>query len=330
MELVTDISGPEWRDFLERTPGSSIFQSPAMARVFRHTKGYRPRVVAAHRGSAMRALMASTTVSYGKGRLSPLSSRSIVVGGPIGDINAFSELLTAHDAISAKSVLLTQIRNLDAPLDLRPFDSVAYRWEDHLNYVIDLRAGERAVLDGMSKARRKSITKAEESGLEIEQVQPNRLDLAYVLVNETYSRARVPLADVSLFRSAIEFLRPGGNLWTFAAKYEGSACAVRFVLLWGTTIYDWYAGSSEAGRALHADEWLVWQILRKGMQRGYGTFDFHGAGRPGKEYGPGEFKRRFGGRQTNPGRFEKVYRPLTLKLVKATYNVGRKLRWAPG
>jgi len=177
----------------------------------------------------------------------------------------------------------------------------------------------------MSKARGKGISQAERAGLEVRDLGLRDLVRTHALVQETYNRARVPLADSSLFRSALEILGPRGNLWGVAAIRESKVCAVRFCLRWGPTVYDWYAGSSDTGRAIHADEWLVWEVLRRGIRSGLSTFDFQGAGQPGQPYGPREFKRRFGGEETNPGRFEKVYRPLTLKVSKVAYEIWR--RW---
>jgi serine/alanine adding enzyme len=325
MEIETEISEGEWRDFIERTPGASIFQSPDMARVFRQTKGYHPQVVASLNGGSIHGLLASAIVSLHTGRLSRLSSRAIVIGGPIGNPMSFSALLAAHDSHSSRLALLTQIRNLATPQDLTPFASRGYRWEDHMNYVIDLRDGEGPILERMSKARRKGIASAEKAGVTTQHVGKGELDRAYELLQETHRRAEVPLADKSLFRSALEVLAPGDYVLGRAAVLGSEVCAARFVLRWNHTLYDWYAGSSDVGREVHADEWLVWDILREGVTKACTKFDFGGAGRPKESYGPGEFKRRFGGPEVNPGRFQKVYRPLTLKAAKVAYTVWRRL-----
>ena len=325
MDIVTNLSEREWETFLSSTPNASIFQSPAMTRVYRETKGYRPHVLAALSGGKTRAVLSGAIVSYSPGRASAVSSRATIAGGPLGDAAAFPGLLGAHDGIAAKAALLTQIRNLDRPADLAPFEASGYRWEDHLNFILDLRSGEGAVLAGMSKARRKGIAQAEQSGLQPRDLGSQDIDSCYSLIRETYARAKIPLADKSLFRAAFEVLLPAGELWALAAVHEGKPCAVRLCLRWGRIVYDWYAGSSNAGRLLHADEWLVWEVLRRAVREGCSAFDFQGAGRPGEPYGPREFKRRFGGTETNPGRFEKVYRPVTLKISKVAYELWR--RW---
>lgn len=325
MEVVTEVSESEWRAFLDSTRGSNVFQSPDMVRVYRKSKGYRPILVAAESGGRLRTLMVSAVVSYTPRRFSSLTARAIVTGGPLGDQDAFSLLLAAHDGMIGNSVLLTQVRNLGPPADRTPFESAGYRWEDQLNFLIDLRKGEAALLAGMSKARRKGIAHAERAGLDLCNLRSTDLVAAYRLLQKTYSRASVPLADRSLFEAALEELGSSGHIIPLAAVLDGELMAVRLVLRWGETLYDWYAGS-DLDQPGHADEWLVWQVLRQGISDGCNTFDFGGAGKPDEPYGPREFKRRFGGETVNPGRFEKVYRPLTLRAAKAAYKAWRLLQ----
>jgi serine/alanine adding enzyme len=325
LEVLTEVPEAAWREFLSWAPGASIFQSPEMARVHERTNGYRPIVVAVASGNEIQALLASTVISYGPGRLSRFTARAVATGGPLGTPEAFPALLAAHDGLAGRLALLSQIRNLEPPADRAPFESAGYRWEDHDNFLIDLGKGEEGILREMAHSRRKGVARAERSGIDVVELGPRDVDAAYALLETTYARSGVPLAHKTLFVTAFEILAPKGHLWVLAALHEGIPCAVRFVLRWGATLYDWYAGSNDDARTIRADEWLVWQVFRKGITEGCGTFDFGGAGRPGEPYGPGEFKRQFGGTPFNPGRFEKVYRPLTLKATKAAYAVWQRL-----
>ena len=326
MMLATNVSDATWSTFLDSQPGSSIFQSPALNRVYEKTVGFLPFVIAAESQAEISALLSGAIVSYSKGRLAPLSSRAIVIGGPVGEKSSFPAVLTALDQLASKSALCTQIRNLREPSDRSVFESLGYHWEDHTNYIIDLNQPEDSLWGGMSEARRKAIERADRIGLKLIELKADQGHSAYDLLRETYSRAAVPLADYSLFENAMDVLGPSGQLWAFAASLGGTVCAARFVLRWKRTLFDWYAGSSELGRTNHADEWLVWQILLRGSQRGCVEFDFGGAGPPGTGYGPGEFKRRFGGTSINPGRFQKVYRPLTMRLAKVAFEAWRRWR----
>ena len=324
MEVMTTVPVPAWTDFLETVPESSIYQSPDLMEVYANTEGYRPGVVAVDGPDGIRALLAFVLVSYAGGRFPKFATRSLIVGGPLGDTSQFPRLLAAHESGAIRQAVLSQIRNLYPPVDRAVFETSGYEWQDHMNYLLELSPGESALLSGMSKSRRKSIAGAERAGMHLLESGSSDLTLVYRLLQETYSRVKVPLAPRSLFESAFSLLVPQGQLWCLVAAVGGSSCAVRLVLRWKNTLYDWYAGSSELGREHHADEWLVWQILHQGIEEGCTLFDFGGAGIPGEAYGPAEFKRRFGGRAINPGRFERIYRPIASRLTKTAYGIWRQ------
>ncbi len=295
-----------------------------MHRVLEGAKGYSPGVLAGESGNRIIGVLSYAIVTHSARGRFPLTARTIVVGGPLGDSAIVRPLLKALDGKVARKSVLCQVRNIVASPDPSPFLDLGYTWEDHIDFVLDLTRGDRALLQGMSKARRKGIAQADRHGLSLRVDDPN-VEQNYSLLRATYERAKIPLADRSLFESAWKHLRVGGNLWVMDAILEGLPCASRWVLRWGDHLYDWYAGSSDRGRETHADEWLVWQVLSRGVREGLRTFDFGGAGRPGEEYGPGEFKRRFGGEVRNPGRFEKTYRPIARRAAGLAYRIWRKL-----
>lgn len=69
---------------------------------------------------------------------------------------------------------------------------------------------------------------------------------------------------------------------------------------------------------------MVWQVLEWGATKGYRTFDFGGAGKPGEDYGPRRFKAKFGGTLVNYGRNVCVHAPMRLKLSEKVYNIARR------
>jgi len=325
MVISDSIPVRSWTGFLEDARAANIFQSPALMEVYSRTRGFEPHVLAVEDAPGIRALLACVFVTYSSGPIAKFASRSLAVGGPLGDPVAFPDLLRALDALASRKTSMSQIRNLQPPEDKSTFETAGYHWEDHINYLIDLAQGPKALMGKMSKARRKGLRLAEESRTEVRDLSSAAVEAAYGLLRETCDRAKVPLAPQVLFENAISILAPRGQLWCLTASLSGSMCAVRFVLRWRDTLYDWYAGSSDDGRQHHADELLVWETLKRGMLEGCKTFDFGGAGPPGASYGPAEFKRRFGGAMINPGRFERVYRPLVVRALRTGYKVGRKL-----
>src|SRR6267143_2616812 len=165
MQVTNSVTVPAWIDFLEAVPGSSIYQSPGLMEVYANTDGYRPGVVAVDGPNGIRALLAFVLVSYARGHLPKLATRSLIVGGPLGDSSEFPKLLAAYESLAIHQAVLTQIRNLNPPADRAVFEASGYRWQDQMNYMIDLTPGESILFGKMSKSRRKSITVAERSGI---------------------------------------------------------------------------------------------------------------------------------------------------------------------
>jgi lipid II:glycine glycyltransferase (peptidoglycan interpeptide bridge formation enzyme) len=136
---------------------------------------------------------------------------------------------------------------------------------------------------------------------------------------------KVPLVDISLFESAFQHLVPHGLAKFFVARYEDNYIGARAVLLYKDRIYDWYAGASVDMLSFYPNECLVWHILKWGIENKYSIFDFGGAGKPDKPYGPREFKRRFGGELVNYGRNVCTYSRGKTKIAEIGFKMYRIL-----
>ena len=325
MIVTTSVRESDWRNLLGTLDDPNIFQSPEMAHVFQESEGYRSLVLGALRQEELVALLSVAIINYGPRGLPVVGTRTVATGGPIGDPAAFPVLTDRLDQLLSRSSELVQFRNLRPPSDVASMVSRGYEWQDHLNYVVEIAKGEESVLKGMSKGRRYNIRLADRDGVSLVELTPERIVDAYRMLEETYKRARMPLARISLFQRAHAVLAPKGKLWALGAIREGTLCAAIFVLSWDGTAFNWYNGSTDLGWRTHGNEWLVWQSMRVAMEHGCIRYDLGGAGRPGSVYGPGEFKKHFGGMEINPGRFEKRYHPWISRLTTAAFGLWRDI-----
>jgi lipid II:glycine glycyltransferase (peptidoglycan interpeptide bridge formation enzyme) len=328
VKLVRSVEEKDWTDFVRATPQGSVYQTPEMAKVYENTTGYEPVSVFAVEGGRIRGLALANVLWNGRWPLRTFSRRCLLHGGPLySDPQSAQILLRGLDEIVSNKAIYTEIRNLLESTEAVPLPkSSGYSYAAHLNYHLDLRKGEDGIWSGMSKGRRKGITKAEKADLEVTEItREAEIDDFYDLLEKTYSSIRVPLAHKSLFVSAFRILNPLQEARFLICKSEGTAIACRGVLIYGRTIYDWYAGSIGGERTRNADEYLVWNLLKWGISHEFETFDFGGAGSPDEEYGPREFKRRFGGSMLEPGRFEKIYKPTLYSFSKRMFRFYRRL-----
>ena len=328
MPVVTDVPTKEWEDFYRSHPGVPIFQSPSMHQVYARTKGLIPEVLFFVESGAIRGSLLSVRQTWGHGALARCFSRSLIQAGPQGDLGAVRPLLEEHRRLALRTSVFSEVRPIMPDPSLQEVArSCGFRWEPHLNFLLELSSGEAELWNSMSKSRRKNIRSAEKSGLSIRDVDRTEDVLQlHRLVEETCARAGLPSPDPTLFQAAHDILGPRREWIALCVLEDKTPVAARSVLVSNGFLHDWYAGSSNRGRELHADEWLVWEILRRGVAESRHTFDFGGSGRVGEEYGPGEFKRRFGGREVRPGRMFAVYHPIEYAIGRMAWKTMSQIR----
>jgi len=334
MKLIEDIDRKEWSKFVYNHPHGNIFQTPEMADVYKRTKSHEPISFAIiDESDNIIAVLLAVVIKYISGIGGLFSALSLIQGGPLfvkGEkgTKALKILMEHYDKTAQKKALYTQIRNMWDTSEISGFlDSKNYKYEEHLNFLIDLNRPEEAIWKDIHKSRRKGINRATKKGIVVEEMQDKKLiPIFYSIVKETYKNANLPLEDISLFGSAFELLVPKNMAKFYMAKYEDVFVGARAVLCYKGLIYDWYAGALSDYLSLYVNEALVWHILKSGANNTYHhTFDFGGAGSPYKEYGVREFKRRFGGEMVNFGRYMKIYSPIRMKIAEKGFEVYRRV-----
>jgi len=335
LEITNSPDIKQWSEFVYNHPQGNIFQTPEMAEVYKRTKNYEPILLAVvdTKNDEILAVLQAVVIKEISGFLGTFSARSIIQGGPLfieneKGIEALKVLMEHYDKITTqKKALYTQIRTMwDMSNILSFFNSIGYEYEEHLNFLIDLNRPEEEIWRDIHKSRRKGINRAFNRGVVIEEVRDKMfIPIFYGIVEETYKNARIPLADISLMESAFELLAPKNMATFYMAKYEDIYVGARVVLNYKGLIYDWYAGALSDYLSLYVNEALVWHILKEGANNRYHTFNFGGAGKPNEEYGVREFKRRFGGKMVNFGRYKKIHSPIKLKIAEKGFEVYRRM-----
>lgn len=311
---VEKLGRKEWRDYLLENPVGNIFQSPEIYDVYKIDYSNRSLGVALLDDERICGLVIGNYTDY-----FGVASRLSIQGGPICDkIGYVPVLLSSIENLFGRFNLtgLVDIKNMwDSSSLINVFNGANYLYEDHLNYIIDLSSSEN-VWSSISKNRRKNIRHAMKKGFIIKDAS-TRKDVvdSYRLIKNTYNRVSMPVPDAKLFHNALSFLK-GSIIWRIAYLSD-EPVATRIFLTFRDTIYDWYASSLYGENAAFSNELMVWNILEYGCERGFKFFDFGGAGNPAKPYGPREFKRRFGGRQVNFGKYTRVKNDRLFSIAKS-------------
>ncbi len=334
MNVVRSLPEKRWSRFVAKHPVGNVFHTPEMFRVFERAAGHQPSLWAVvDDDEHILALLLPVEITVLDGPLRRLSNRAVVYGGVLcapgtAGETALDQLLRAYRAEMDRRVLFTELRNVSELNGLQPvLDTRGFAYEDHLNYLVDLARPVDEIMQDIGRRTRKQIRRAMRQGDVVVEEVTDRQGLAecYELLRQTYSRARVPLADRSLFEAAFDLLRPRGMVRFTLARVEGRPAACSVDLLYKDVAYGWYGGMDRDYGAHVPNELLTWHVLSWAAEHGYRQYDFGGAGKPDEDYGVREFKSKFGGELVCYGRNTCVHAPLLLSASKLGYDLVRRL-----
>jgi hypothetical protein len=333
MKIVRQLNERVWRDFVDNHPQGNVFHTPEMFQVFARAEEHQPTLWAAIDGGGHPlALLLPTKVTVLDGLFKQMTTRSIVYGGVLCEPSldgqsALEHLLTVYNQENRQDSLFTEVRNLS---DTEPFQStlrqLGYTYEPYENFLVNLSLPVEEVWHNIKKSARKKIRRAlRKDQLAIEEVcDRQQVSAWYSLLQKTYARIQVPLADLSLFQAAFDILYPQGMAQFLLGRVDDTYVASSVALLYKNVIYGWYRGFDRQYSSYLPNDLMVWHALQWGAINGYRVFDFGGAGKPGENYGPRRFKAKFGGDLVEFGRNTYVHSKLRLQLSQIGYSLYRK------
>lgn len=335
MKVVQSLDEDNWQRFVNTHPGGNIFHTPEMFQVFQKAKGFHPILWAVvDKNKKPLAILLPVNISLFDGPLRYLTTRAVSYGSVlcapgIEGQNALKLLLNTYRENTNDHVLFTELRNLvDMKSIKQIFIECGFSYEEHLNYLINLKCSPDELLQSFSKRTRKRIRRASrQQKVIVEEVkQQDQIDICYQLIHKSYTTAKVPLADISLFESASKILYPRGMVKFLVCWAGDEAVAASAELLYKDTIYGWYGGVDRDFSEFVPNEILMWHILQWGANNNFRVYDFGGAGKPDEEYGVRDFKAKFGGELVCFGRNTQVHAPIRLAASKLGYEIYRRMR----
>lgn len=320
----------EWESFVDRHPYGTIFQTPIFFKAIESTKLYQCIPMFIFRDNKLIGILLAILQKEHSGIMGMFSSRAIVIGGPIIENNdqevAFILLNYFINALNKKAIY-SQFRNLfNAEVYFNAFKSNGYNFENHLNFIIDLRKKTEVLWSEVHPKRRNEIKRSKKEGVSFEEISgENAITDTYPILNEIYKKIKLPLPSRNYFIVVYNTL--GSKIFkVFVARYDDIIIGAMYTLCFKQTIYDWYAGSYRSFYNKYPNDLLPWEIFLWGKENGYWFFDFGGAGKPEIPYGVRDYKEKFGGERVNYGRYEKVHRPILIIFSRIGLQLWKRLR----
>jgi len=332
LRTITDprqVDRDAWCRFVDEHPHGTTFHRPEMLEVYTATRRDAPVFAALIRADgSIAGLMLGVLQRSLPGPLGVFTARAIFWGAPLvarDDAACLRQLLNAYEASYGSRAVYSQFRHLWASDAIKPtLAEAGYDYEDHLDVIMDLTLSQDERWKRLKHMRRKNVKKAAREGVEFHEIESEAdVHLAHDYIRQLYTRIRLPLPHASYFEAIRTVLWPARLARYFGAYHQGRLIAARIVLCHRAWMYDFWAGGDDEVADLQGGTTLPWAILEWGADRGYRTFDFGGAGKPGVAYGVRDYKLAYGGELVCYGRHTRIHRPLLYKAGSAAVTLLR-------
>ncbi len=332
IEITQHLDPNRWDAFC-LAQGGNVFQSPHFAQICRDTRGCRMVSFFALSGHRVLASVGLTEIRHYPVLPGVVARRLVCYGGPLWENSPAGEdalvllMQTILRSVSLPSYLYLEIRNFQDTSPIRSeLQNLGLQYVPYLNYLVDLTLSSEQLWENLSKEKRRKIRKAERHELFLKETQSLE-DLAwfYNLLVRRYREKGVPLVDGSHFQNHFEEFSKAGLMRLFLVEWKRRPVAGVMVLVYNRKAYEWYAVSDPGYHHLRPNDWRVWQVMQRLKADGITCFDFCGAGYPDQPYGVRQFKKTFGGRQVEWGRYLYLPRPSLYRLLMQLYRWRQKM-----
>jgi lipid II:glycine glycyltransferase (peptidoglycan interpeptide bridge formation enzyme) len=323
-----EIDRHEWGAFVHNHPLGNIYQAPEFYDMIKRTKNYKPFVLFVKEANELKGVLQAVFMKEGAGLKAKLSARAIIVGGPLIKNNAeyiLNYMLKEYDVIVKDEVIYSQIREIHELTFSDTLIKYAFNEELRLNIVVDLTQTAEQLWNNVHHKRRNEIRRAEKNMVSVKVIENlGDVERGFQILKEVYQRAKLPLADKSLFINCFTYLSPTNNAIFYGAYHENNLIGVMFTLCYKDRIIDWYAGSSSEHYDKNPNDIIPWRAILDAKEKGFKIFDFGGAGKPDVEYGVRDYKKKFGGEFIELKRFQKIHKPRLMELGKIGLKVWQR------
>jgi FemAB-related protein (PEP-CTERM system-associated) len=273
-----------WDDFVHASAGASFFHLAGWRRVIERAFGHQTHYLIAERAGAVTGVLPLTHVRSALFGSALISNAFAVHGGPAA---ADQESFAALDEAA-----LRLMEELGAPrLEMRGFGERRVGWQvtDDLYATFRrvIHASADANLKAVPRKQRAMIRKGMHNGLRSEiDVGPERL---YRIYAESVRNLGTPVFAKSYFRILIEEFADQYDIVVVTSADRAIAAVLNFYFR--DEVLPYYGGGVRAARALAANDFMYWEVMRRACARGCRVFDF---GRSKVGTGAYAFKRNWG------------------------------------
>jgi len=273
-----------WDNFVLRRANGTFFHLAGWKRVIERAFGHHTYYLLSERDGAISGVLPLTLVKSLLFGSSLISNAFAVRGGPVAD-----DPQSLH-ALESEAVRLMEATAVSV-LELRDFSASRADWPTKANlYASFRRLLEQSVEDNLKAVPRKQramIRKGTRNQLKSE--IDDDVGRLYPVYAESVRNLGTPVFSKSYFRILREEFRAFSDIVTVTCCGRAVASVLNFYFR--DEVLPFYGGGTRAARALAANDFMYWEVMRRACERGCRTFDF---GRSKIGTGSYAFKKNWG------------------------------------
>ena len=256
-----------WDDFVVSHASATFFHLSGWKRVIERAFNHRTYYVIAQRGPTVTGVLPLTHVKSLLFGSSLISNAFSVRGGPIAE-----DIETLH-MLEAEAVRLMDATAVPV-LELRDFSASRADWPSKR----DLYASFRRALDPSVEDNLKSIPRKQRAMIrkgmrnKLRSEIDDSVERLYPVYAESVRNLGTPVFSKSYFRILREEFSTCSDIVTVTC--DGHAVASVLNFYFRDEVLPFYGGGVRAARALSANDFMYWEVMRRACERGYRDFDF--------------------------------------------------------
>jgi FemAB-related protein (PEP-CTERM system-associated) len=302
-----------WDEFVLTHPAGTFFHLSGWKRVIERAFRHRAYYLLAERAGIVSGVLPLVHVKSLLFGSSLISNAFAVRGGPIA---MDSESL---DALEREAVRLMEALTVPV-LELRDYSASRADWPSKSNlYAIFRRPLEPSAEQNLKAIPRKQRAMVRKGiANELRSEVDDGVDRLYRIYAESVHNLGTPVFAKSYFRILREEFSESSDVVTVIQNEKAVASVLNFYFR--DEVLPYYGGGVREARALAANDFMYWEVMRRAFERGYRVFDF---GRSKVGTGSYAFKCNWGFKPTPltyqfrlaPGRSVPELNPLNPKLA---------------
>ncbi len=208
------------------------------------------------------------------------------IGGILASDQETKSLLLeeAKNLTHSESVDYLELRNQEKGFEDLPAKDLYVGFEREIFKDLD------ANMEAIPRKSRRMVRVGEKEGLTHEFGMNGPVSTFYKIFAQSYHRLGSPVFPKRLFENLLKVFKDQANILIVRTK-EGIPIAGVLSFFFKETVLPYYAGSLSEYRSLAPNDYMYWQLLKYGWERGYKVFNF---GRSKVGTGSYDFKRHWG------------------------------------